>query len=427
MTRDAPADAEFRVSGRKPALRVGIVVAVALVLTACGGVVSQPDGSPGDPMDADLAGSLSAEDAVAAADGVNAFGFDLHTAIADDGDNTVTSPLSASVLLAMVAAGAGGDTAEEMVGLLGLDGPRDTRYAALLADLVGADDVTLAIANSLWAAEGYPFEDDYVSFVQATYGATLDEVDLGSQDAADSIDDWVDERTEGLIDEIAADLGLPNPQAVLVLLNTVYFLGTWTTAFDERDTREAPFALDGGAEVMVPTMHRSAAEVKTAFGDGFQMLRLPYGDDERFGMEVLLPDEDVALDELLDDLDAEVWRKAVDGLETATFSEIALPRFELEWDANLDEALQSLGMVSAFGGGDFTPMSSADPFLDTIVQKTYIRVDEEGTEAAAVTGGVMAESAGPPPFRVDRPFAFTVSDRETGAVLFLGSVHDPRS
>ncbi|SIN78926.1 serpin family protein [Agromyces cerinus] len=401
-------------------------MALTLVLAACGGVAGQPDGGAGDTMDADLASNLSAEDATAAAGGVNAFGFALHTAVADDGANTVTSPLSASVLLAMVAAGAGGDNAEEMVKLLGLDSPRDTRYAALLADLVGTDDVTLAIANSLWAAEGYPFEDDYVSFVQATYGATLDEVDLGSQDASDAIDDWVDERTEGLIDEIAADLGLPNPQAVLVLLNTVYFQGTWTTAFDENDTREAPFDLAGGDAVAVPTMHRSAAEVETSFGDGFQMLRLPYGDNERFGMEVLLPDEDVALDELLDDLDAEVWRNAVDGLEAATFSEIALPRFELEWDANLTAVLQSLGMVSAFEGGDFTPMSPADPFLDTVVQKTYIRVDERGTEAAAVTGGVVAESAGPPPLRVDRPFAFTVSDRQTGAVLFVGSVHDPR-
>lgn len=427
MTQDAPAAAALRVSGHRPALRAGLVVAVALVLTACGGVVGQPGGGAGDTTaGADLAGSLSAEDAATAADGVNAFGFDLHTAVAEDGDNTVTSPLSASVLLAMVAAGAGGDNAEEMVDLLGLDGPRDTRYAALLADLVGTDDVTLAIANSLWAAEGYPFEDDYVSFVQATYGATLDEVDLGSQDAADAIDDWVDERTEGLIDEIAADLGLPDPQAVLVLLDTVYFAGTWTTAFDEDDTRETPFALAGGDEVGVPTMHRIDAEAETSFGDGFQMLRLPYGDDERFGMEVLLPDEDVALDDLLDDLDAEVWRNAVDGLQTATFAEIALPRFELEWDASLEEVLQSLGMVSAFSGGDFTPMSPADPFLDTVVQKTFIQVDEKGTEAAAVTGGVMADSAGPPPFRVDRPFAFTVSDRETGAVLFLGSVHDPR-
>ena len=192
-----PADAEFRVSGRKPALRAGIVVAVALVLTACGGVVGQPDGSQETPWTPISRAAMSAEDAVAAADSVNAFG-DLHTAIADDGDNMVTLADIASVLLAIVAAGAGTGrlAAEEMVGLLGLDGPRDTRYAALLADLVGADDVTLAIANSLWAAEGYPFEDDYVSFMQA-YGATLDEVDLGSQDAADSIDDWVDERTEG--------------------------------------------------------------------------------------------------------------------------------------------------------------------------------------------------------------------------------------
>lgn len=405
---------------------VAPAAAVALVLVGCGGAGGQPGDGAGDALDADLAGSLSAEDAAAAADGVNGFGFDLHTAVAQDGENTVTSPLSASVLLAMVAAGAGGDNAEEMVQLLRLDGPRDTRNAALLADLVDTDDVTLAIANSLWAAEGYPFEDDYVSFAQDTYGATLDEVDLGSQDAADAIDDWVDERTEGLVDEVAADLGLPDPQAVLVLLNTVYFLGTWTTTFDEDDTREAPFTLAGGDEVDVPMMHRSAAEVETSDGDGFQMLRLPYGEEERFGMELMVPDEGVALDELIDDLDADVWRDAVDDLETATLSEIALPRFELEWDAKLNEVLQSLGMVSAFGGGDFTPMSPANPFLDTVVQKTYIRVDEEGTEAAAVTGGVMLESAGPPPFLVDRPFAFTVSDRESGAVLFLGSVHDPR-
>ncbi|MEE6295889.1 serpin family protein [Georgenia wangjunii] len=400
---------------------------VAFFLGGCGGIVGQAGGGAGDPLGADLAGSLSAEDAAEAADGVNAFGFDLHTGVAQVGENTVTSPLSASVLLAMVAAGAGGDNAAEMVELLRLDGPQDTRNAALLADLVDTDDVTLAIANSLWAAEGYPFEDDYVSFVQDTYGATLDEVDLGSQAAADVIDDWVSERTEGLIGEIAADLGLPDPQAVLVLLNTVYFLGTWTTTFDEDNTREAPFTLAGGEEVDVTMMHRSNPEVEASVGDGFQMVRLPYGEEERFGMEVMVPDEGVALDDLLEDLDAEAWRDAVDDLQPASFSEIALPRFELEWEANLNEVLQSLGMDSAFGGGDFTPMSEANPTLATVVQKTYIRVDEEGTEAAAVTGGAMMESsAGPPPFRVDRPFAFTVSDRETGAVLFLGSVHDPR-
>lgn len=406
---------------RHGGLRIAAAAAaVALVGVACG------SGQAGDAVGSDLAGSLSAEDAVAAAASVNAFGFELHAAVAEAGQNTVTSPLSASVLLSMVAAGAGGTTAEEMIGLLRLDGPRDTRNAALLADLVDTEDVTLSMANSLWAAEGHPFEEDYVSFVQDTYGATLDEVDLGSQEAADAIDGWVEERTEGLIDEIAADLGLPDPQAVLVLLNTVYFLGSWTTTFDEADTRPMPFTLADGDQVPVPTMHRRDADVDVSSGTGFQLLRLPYGDEERFGMEVLLPDDGVALDELLAGLDAETWSAAVDDLRTVTLGEIALPRFELEWDADLGDTLRSLGMASAFGGGDFTPMSPANPALDAVVQKTYIRVDEEGTEAAAVTGGVMVESAAASSFVVDRPFAFTVSDSETGAVLFLGSVHDPR-
>ncbi len=406
---------------RHGGLRIAAAAAaVALVGVACG------SGQAGDAPGADLAGSLSAEDAAAAAASVNAFGFELHAAVAEAGQNTVTSPLSASVLLSMVAAGAGGSTAEEMVELLRLDGPRDTRNAALLADLVDTEDVTLSMANSLWAAEGHPFEEDYVSFVQDTYGATLDEVDLGSQEAADAIDGWVEERTEGLIDEIAADLGLPDPQAVLVLLNTVYFLGSWTTTFDEADTRPMPFTLADGDQVPVPRMHRRDADVDVSFGTGFQLLRLPYGDEERFGMEVLLPDDGVALDELLAGLDAETWSAAVDDLRTVTLGEIALPRFELEWDADLGDTLRSLGMASAFGGGDFTPMSPANPALDAVVQKTYIRVDEEGTEAAAVTGGVMVESAAASSFVVDRPFAFTVSDAETGAVLFLGSVHDPR-
>lgn len=412
------------------ARRIRLVAAVAvvvLVLVACSGAGGQAGGGEGDAVAVDLAGSLSAEEAAAAADSVNALGFDLHTGIAEDGENTVTSPLSASVLLAMVAAGAGGANAEEMAEVLRLDGPRDTRNAALLAELIDTDDITLAMANSLWAAEGHPFTEDYVSFVQDTYGATLDEVDLGSPQTADVIDEWVEQGTEGLIDEIAGDLGLPDAQAVLVLLNTVYFLGTWTTTFEEEDTTQSPFTLQGGEEVEVATMSRSDVEVQTGSGEGFRVLRLPYGEDERFGMEVLLPDEDVALDEMLEDLDAEAWQDAVDDLQATTLTEITLPRFELEWDADLDEVLQSLGMVAAFGGGDFTPMSPTDPSLETVVQKTYIRVDEDGTEAAAVTGAVMGEAAGPPPFQVDRPFAFTVSDSETGAVLFLGSVHDPRN
>jgi serpin B len=402
------------------------VAAAAIGLAACGeagGADEPPAGA--DVGAVDLAGSLSPDAAAAAADGLNAFGFDLHRGVAKPGENTITSPLSAGVLLAMVAAGAGGTTADEMVEVLRLEEPRDTRYAALLADLGRASDVTFSVANSLWAAEGFPFEHDYLGFVEDTYGATLDEVDLGAEDAADAIDDWVVDHTEGRIDGIAEDLELPDPAAVLVLLNAVYFLGTWTTTFDEAATAHAQFGLADGTSVSVPTMRIDDIALETAEGEGFRMARLPYGDDRRFGMQIVLPDEGVALDDLLVDLDAVTWQ--VDGLTTSTGMHVALPTFELEWASDLTEVLQAMGMPSAFGGGDFTPMSPANPFLDTVVQKTYIRVDEQGTEAAAVTGGVVATSAGPPPFVVDRPFAFAVSDRETGAILFLGTVHDPRT
>lgn len=421
------------------------LLACLLLLAACGEAAT-PEGPPGadqvpevppeddrDPggwtgIDPQLVGSLSADEAAEVAAAANAFGFDLHREVAEPAGNTVTSPLSASVLLAMVAAGAGGEAADAMTEVLRLDGPRDVRFAALLADLVDSGDVTLTVANALWADEGTPFEQDYLDHAQDTFGATLEEAPLGEQATADAIDDWVTDHTEGLIEAIAEDLGLPNPRSVLVLINAVYFLGEWTERFDPEDTREAPFTLADGSAVEVPTMHRSddGLGLEVSHQADHTLVRLPYGDDERFGMEILLPQEDVALDELLAGLDVATWQASVDDLASQRVGTLTLPRFELEWDAELNDALAALGMGPAFdGSADFTPMSPANPWLGTVVQKTYLRVDEAGTEAAAVTGGDMPTSA-PPDMRIDRPFAFTVSDRETGAILFLGTVHDPR-
>jgi serpin B len=212
-----------------------------------------------------------------------------------------------------------------------------------------------------------------------------------------------------------------------VLLNAVYFLGKWTTAFEPAATRPGPFATAGGP-VQVPMMHLRDKRFGLAERDGYRMLRLPYGEDERYGMEILLPDEDTTLAAVLGDLDAAEWRAAVAGLTEQAVDELALPRFELRWKGGLGEALQGLGMRTAFSpAADFAPMSEQAPSLAQVLQKTYIKVDEHGTEAAAVTGGVMVMSAPATTttFRVDRPFAFTISDRETGTVLFLGSVADP--
>ncbi|WP_053206001.1 serpin family protein [Jiangella muralis] len=401
------------------------VLAGGLLATACG-TAAAPDPEPtGDPASLRLVADLDPADATAVGTSVNQFGFDLLAQVGDGTQNTVTSPVSAAALLAMVLAGAGGQTAEEMAAVLHLDDSRDVRVGALLRELADTDDVTLSVANALWAREGYPFEDNYLAFARDAFGATVDDADLASQETADEIDAWVRDQTEDRIDGIAADLGLPNGDAVLVLLNAVYFLGTWTTQFDPADTRDGGFRLTDGTTATVPFMHLTHQPLPVAQRDGYQMLRLTYGEDERYAMEILLPDDGVDLPRLLSSLDAAEWAAAVGALQVREVSELALPRFELEWKADLNDPLRALGMDSAFGGGDFTPMSPENPFLDVVVQKTYLRVDEAGTEAAAVTGGVMRESAGET-FRVDRPFAFTISDSQTGTILFLGAVADPR-
>ncbi|WP_026876961.1 serpin family protein [Jiangella gansuensis] len=405
-------------------------VAGSLLVAACGTAAVDGEGSPSAPASPDTArvqvvSDLAPADAGAVGSAVNAFGFDLLGQLTAGDENTVTSPVSVAALLAMVLAGAGGDTATAMADVLHLDDARDVRVGALLDQLADTDDVTLSVANALWAQEDHPFEEDYLTFVRDVFGATAEEAELGSQDTADEIDAWVREHTEDRIDGIAEELELPNANAVLVLLNAVYFLGGWTTPFDAAETRDADFTLPDGEVVTVPLMHQSDTYLELSTRDGYRMLRLPYGEDERYGMEILVPDDPAGLPDLLSRLDAAEWADAVAGLGEQKISTLALPRFELEWEATLDDALTALGMGLAFGGGDFRPMSPSNPWLDVVAHKTYLRVDEKGTEAAAVTGGVMAQSAGME-FRVDRPFAFTISDRETGTILFLGSVTDPR-
>ncbi|MEV6303191.1 serpin family protein [Actinoplanes sp. NPDC051861] len=402
------------------ALATTVVLLLAVVAGCGSGDV------PGDAgrIDAELVADLAPGDARAVGEAVNTFGFELFNEVAGGTrENTVTSPLSMSVLLAMLLAGAGGETSAEIGKVLHLQNPRDVRVSALLRELADTDDVTLAVANSLWADEGRPFEKDYLDFLERAFGATLDERDLGSPDVVKEIDKWASDNTEGRIDRIAEDLGLPNADAVLVLLNAVYFLGDWKTQFDPANTRPAPFTGVGD----VPTMHLSGEKFGYAERDGFRMLRLPYGEDGRYGMEIMLPDENVPPKEMT----AASWRAAVDSLTEETIDELTLPKFELRWKAELVEPLRRLGITAAFdpAKADFHPMSPQAPWLSAVVQKTYIRVDEKGTEAAAVSGGTMATSAlvGQREFRVDRPFTFTISDTRTGTILFLGSVTDPRS
>jgi serine protease inhibitor len=411
--------------------RVGaFLLTGAVLLAGCGASTPPGDAARIDPK---LVANLDPADARVVGQAVNAFGFDLWGAVAADGkQNVITSPLSVAVLLAMVLAGAGSDTAEEMAKVLHLENRRDVRVGALLRTLADTDEVTLSVANGAWADQGAPFEADYLTFVRNTFGATLEQGDLGSGETAKAIDAWADKNTKGLIRDIAADLGLPNPDALLVLLNAVYFLGVWKTKFDQAQTTQQQFTLADGSKVDVPTMRLSGAKFGYTQRDGYRMLRLPYGENGRYGMEVLLPDDGNTVAKVLGSLDANGWRAAVDSLQEQAIDQLTLPRFELRWKGELTEALKKLGMPTAFEArkADFRPMSQWAPYLERVVHKTYIKVDENGTEAAAVTGATMQTTSAKPPgtvFRVDRPFAFTISDQQTGTILFQGTVADPRA
>ncbi len=367
-----------------------------------------------------------------ASDSISHFGFDMFSGLAglEPDENVIVSPQSAAILLALLFNGAEGETREAIGEVLYLEDPFDDsindEHRLLASYLMSADpDVELAIANSLWANEGTPFEEDYLDRMREYFDATINEVDLGEQASADQIDEWVAENTNDRIQEMAQALGLPDPNAVMVLLNAVYFLGNWTEPFDPDQTADGTFSLPDGEEITLPMMNRDDDTLFTE-QDGFKAIRLPYGEKERFGMEIFLPSDEHDLGDLREELDADLWQET-----TGSFSEqrvnVELPSFEIEYDtgSDLDEVLRNLGMGIAYeGGSDFTPMTSADPWLSSVVQKTFIRVDEEGTEAAAVTGGGMVDSL-PPQFIVDRPFFFTISDRETSTILFMGQVTNP--
>lgn len=372
----------------------------------------------------------------------NALAFDLleKLSVAAAGKNVVLSPLSISALLAMLLEGADGETAAAIAGVLHLPWGQDPAagesaggFGTLLNYISHPDatgpDVELAIGNAIWPTVGYPLTDEFVETMTDDFRAEVAELDLGSQQAADEIDHWVAEKTRGRIQRMSDALGLPDPGAVTVLMNAVYFKGNWTHRFDKEATQPGMFTFPDGTEVTVPMMCRrgefEVAEGALADGLGFLMLRLPYGEDQRFVMEILLPGlPDIG--RFVAGLTPEARLEAAAALaEQEVF--LVMPSFELEYEATreLDAALQDFGMAIAYSPeSDFTAMSPRDPWLSRIAHKTYIRVDEEGSEAAGVTGGVMRESM-PAELRVDRPFMFIITDTDTGVILFMGVVTDP--
>ena len=348
--------------------------------------------------------------------------------------NIFISPLSVSMALGMTANGAASTTFDSMRATLDLAGlteeESNAAYRSLIELLTGADpEVRFDIANSIWHRLGWIFKEDFYRRCREYFDAVVKGLDFNDPAAADTINAWVNENTQGKIEEIVVK---PiDPAIVMFLINAIYFKGTWTYEFDPENTQDDMFNLLDGSQAGCRMMAQRSSYPYLAT-DRFQAVDLPYGDGI-FAMTIFLPQSSVHVDSLIAQFTPENWQLWTSSLAPDS-GDIQLPKFTLEYELKMNDVLKALGMGIAFGGGavDFSRMIEPAGliWIGEVRHKTFVQVDEEGTEAAAVTVVTMELSAGggrPTGFfmRVDRPFVFVIRERTSGALLFMGKIVEP--
>jgi serpin B len=370
------------------------------------------------------------------------FAFDLYGVLREEEGNLFYAPHSLSVALAMTYGGARGETERQMAEALGFTLPQERlheAFAALDGTLADREGLELNVANALWGQRDYGFLPAFLELLADAYGAGLEEVDFAAspEEARETINRWVEGETEGRIENLLPE-GSVTPLTRLILANAVYFKAAWQHPFEEALTEEAPFTLPDGGEVMAPTM-RQTERFGYARLDNAQAIELPYQGETRaraaeqasgMSMLVLLPDEG-AFEAFEAELSPATLEEALEALRAQEI-DLFMPKFSYRSSFSLRGALSELGMAGAFSeGADFSGMNGQrDLFIHDVVHQAFVLVDEEGTEAAAATGVVVGVTAvGPEPLevRIDRPFIYLIRDGQSGAVLFMGRVLDPRS
>lgn len=346
----------------------------------------------------------------------------------DEKPNVFVSPLIASLCLSMITNGASGNTLTEMQDVLGFPASSfslddlNNYNQKLTTALLDLDNTTqLGIANSIWVKQGFKVYDSFVNVNKQMYDAQVQELDFTSPTAKDVINRWCAEQTNDCIKEV---IKVIPANARMYLLNALYFKGIWASQFEKSATRQENFTNSDGTQQKVNMMNQTEMFNYTK-NSTFSIAELPYG-NEAFSMVILLPSGGKTLDESLSELTSENWKEWNSNMAGKQL-QVKLPRFRVEYDKTLIDDMIAMGMKDAFDGNkaDFSKMSAAELYVGILQQFTYINVDEEGTEAAAVTVGGMLDSAGLPvtiPFYVDSPFAFMIKEKSTGAILFMGKV-----
>lgn len=359
----------------------------------------------------------------------NRFGLKLFREIVNDDEehdkNIFISPLSVAMNLAMVYNGAAGSTEDAMQQTLELTEMTidevNEAYCGLIDVLPEIDSkVDFRIANSIWYRQDRGLEQEFLNICATYFKAMVSGLDFNDPASVDIINDWVSENTNGKITEIIDSI---NPLDVMFLINAIYFKGDWTYKFDKDETEDDYFTLPDGSQKQCKMMKQEGAFQYFETNE-LQAIDLPYG-DEYFRMTIFLPMPEKHIDSVIADFSEENWELWLGSFQEEELR-LQLPKFTIEYGKDLEDILAALGMGIAFTeSADFTNMrASGGLSISKVKHKTYIQVDEEGTEAAAATSTTMTES-GPPLMRVDRPFFFVIWDNHSQVILFIGKIVEP--
>jgi len=363
----------------------------------------------------------------------NRFAFSLFQQINSEDRNYFISPLSASLALSMTANGTAGETAAQMKDVLGFEAfsyeQMNGFFKKMSGALIEADQLTqVGIANSVWILEGFPVYEKFEDIVRSWYLAQVEELDFYSPTAIETINNWCAAKTNGKIDKIIDEIP---PSMVMYLINALYFMGTWTYSFDKSASYSDRFYGDDGSSPVTDFMIQTET-FPYLENELCQVAELPYG-NEAFSMVLLLPKPGVHVDRMIKEvMKPTEWNLLMTGLKDSERKlTVSMPKFRFEYEKDLIPTLQAMGMTIPFmeGMADFGNMSpSVGLYIGLVKQKTYVEVNEEGTEAAAVTVvGVEKSSIEPDdplPFYVNRSFVYVIKEKSTGIILFMGKMSD---
>jgi serine protease inhibitor len=361
----------------------------------------------------------------------NDFGINLFekTASVEQG-NLMLSPLSASAALTMILNGCNGNTYTQIQQMLGYEGMTiadiNATYKSLVDQLLSADpEVKLAIANAIWYRQGFDVKPPFLATMSTAFSAHVEGLDFSLPSALTTMNKWASDNTFGKIPKVLDEI---SPYAVMFLMNALYFKGTWTYQFDKEKTTAENFYLEDGTTTSVSMMHAKyrALVYNTS---NYSAIELNYG-RTNFSMIVIVPAGTLA--NFYENFSASDWNSLTTSFSSSGNQpeyEISLPLFKFTYEKQLNDQLKSLGMVDAFDSilADLSGISDAEIYVSFVKQNTFIDVNEEGTEAAAVTTIGIEVTSMPDnySFKVDKPFVFAIRERTTNTILFIGKVVNP--